>query len=157
MKNRRGFTLIELLAVIVVLAIVIAVAVPSTMSISTNIKENLFNLKWRCNVCGEENFNGEYFCDDCKKLLPTLKENKCEHCGRLTAYSMPFCDSCIEKNVNFDKARSLFSYEEPIKLLIQSFKYDAKLYLADIFSDLFIEVYLSNFADTDLITFVTST
>lgn len=42
MKNRSGFTLIELLAVIVILAIVIAVAVPSTMSISNRIKENLF-------------------------------------------------------------------------------------------------------------------
>ena len=42
MKNKRGFTLIELLAVIVILAIVIAVAVPSTMSISNNIKENLY-------------------------------------------------------------------------------------------------------------------
>ena len=42
MKNNSGFTLVELLAVIVVLAIVIAVAVPSTMTISNSIKENLF-------------------------------------------------------------------------------------------------------------------
>ena len=121
------------------------------------LQEALFNLKWRCNACGDENFNGEYFCDDCKKTLPILKENKCEHCGRLTAYSMHFCDSCIEKNVNFDKARSLFSYEEPISYLIQSFKYDAKLYLADIFCDLFMETYLSNFSDTDILTYVPTT
>ena len=121
------------------------------------LQETFFNLKWRCNACGNENFNGEYFCDECKNTLPVLKENKCEHCGRLTAYSIPFCDSCIEKNVNYDKARSLFSYEVPIDLLVQSFKYDAKLYLADIFSDLFIETYLSNFSDTDIITFVPST
>ena len=114
------------------------------------LQETFFNLKWRCNACGDENFNGEYFCEECKKTLPNIKENKCEHCGRLTAYSMPFCDSCIEKNVNYDKSRSLFSYEEPINFLIQSFKYDAKLYLADIFCDLFIETYLSNFSDTDI-------
>ncbi len=121
------------------------------------IQENLFNLKWRCNVCDDENFNGDYFCDECKSKLPYLKENKCSHCGRLTAYSMPYCDSCIEKNVNFDMARSLFSYEEPISHLIKTLKYDDKLYLADIFSDLFVETYLTNFSDTDIISYVPMT
>lgn len=127
------------------------------MNFKKIIRDTLFNLKWRCNLCDDENFNGDYFCDDCKKIIPYIKENKCEHCGRLTAYSLPFCDSCIEKNVSFDKARSLFSYESPIDRLIWQFKYNEKLYFADIFSDMFVEKYLTNFSDTDFITFVPST
>lgn len=42
MKNKKGFTLVELLAVVVILAIIIAIAVPSTMSISTRLKKNMF-------------------------------------------------------------------------------------------------------------------
>ena len=118
------------------------------------LRDNLFNLKWRCNICDEENFNGDYFCDECKNKLPILKENKCGHCGRLTAYSVEYCDSCIEKNVFIDNARSLFSYENPIDNLIRAFKYKERLYLTDIFCDLFIEIYLTNFSDTDFITYV---
>ncbi len=42
MKNNKGFTLVELLAVIVILAILIAVAVPSTISISNKLKTNMY-------------------------------------------------------------------------------------------------------------------
>jgi prepilin-type N-terminal cleavage/methylation domain-containing protein len=42
MKNKRGFTLVELLGVIVILAILATVAVPSTMSISKKLKVKLY-------------------------------------------------------------------------------------------------------------------
>ena len=45
MKNKKGFTLTELLAVIVILAIIIAIAVPSYMKIKKNIDENNYNNK----------------------------------------------------------------------------------------------------------------
>ncbi len=121
------------------------------------IRESFFNLKWRCNACDEENFNNGYFCDNCLKTLPRIKENKCDHCGRKTAYPMGYCDSCIDKNIFFDKARSLYSYEMPISKLIQDLKYNEKLYLIDIFVDYFVEIYLSNFSDADFITFVPMT
>ncbi len=121
------------------------------------LRDWFLNLKWRCNACDEENFNGNYFCDNCKKTLPFIKENKCDHCGRLTAYSMAYCDSCIDKNIFYDKARSIFSYEEPISYLVQNLKYNGNLYLADIFCDYFLEIFFSNFADTDIITFVPAT
>jgi type IV pilus assembly protein PilA len=40
--NKKGFTLVELLAVITILAIIVTVAVPSTMSISKRLKTNLY-------------------------------------------------------------------------------------------------------------------
>ena len=39
--NKKGFTLVELLAVIVVLGLIIAIAVPSINAISIKIKENM--------------------------------------------------------------------------------------------------------------------
>ena len=42
MKNRRGFTLIELLAVIVILAILLAIAIPRVTQYITNSRKNSF-------------------------------------------------------------------------------------------------------------------
>lgn len=42
MKNKKGFTLVELLAVIVILALLVAIAVPSTISISNRLKKNMY-------------------------------------------------------------------------------------------------------------------
>jgi type IV pilus assembly protein PilA len=41
-KNKKGFTLVELLAVIVILAIILAIAVPSISSMIANSKKNSF-------------------------------------------------------------------------------------------------------------------
>ena len=45
MKNKKGFTLVELMAVIVVLAIIIAIAVPSYAKIKKNIEEKNYKNK----------------------------------------------------------------------------------------------------------------
>lgn len=45
MKNNKGFTLVELMGVIVVLAIIITIAVPSAISISAKIKNKMYDTK----------------------------------------------------------------------------------------------------------------
>ena len=42
MKDKNGFTLIELLGVIVILAIIMTIAIPSATGISNKIKENMY-------------------------------------------------------------------------------------------------------------------
>ena len=42
MKNKKGFTLVELLAVIVILGLVATIAIPTSMTISDEIKKNLY-------------------------------------------------------------------------------------------------------------------
>lgn len=115
-----------------------------------------FHDRWTCNACGKEIFEG-YFCKDCNDKIIEIKENKCKHCGRLSISNVDYCDSCIEKNLSFDTARSVFLYKEPISYLIQNFKYNNLRYLGDYFSSKMIEIYnLENFA-CDFITFVPMT
>lgn len=40
LKNKKGFTLVELLAVIVILAIILAIAVPSITSVTNNARKD---------------------------------------------------------------------------------------------------------------------
>ena len=53
------------------------------------INKYLFNVRWRCLRCGREIFDGGYFCDECKKLLPLNDGNICDRCGRKTIQSQP--------------------------------------------------------------------
>ena len=93
------------------------------------LKRNMFNLKWTCNSCGVENFNDEYFCNSCENEFVYIEKNKCDHCGRLTSKPVLFCDSCIGKNIEFDTARSVYEYLEPISTSVKAFKYQNKKWL----------------------------
>lgn len=113
----------------------------------------LFYDRWTCNACGDEIFSG-YFCSRCQEKIKYIGENSCSHCGRVTPYPINFCDSCIEKNVFFDRALSVFDYQPPISDLIQNFKYKNKRYFATYFAE---ELYLlckAKNLDFDIITFV---
>jgi ComF family protein len=124
------------------------------LTFKSGIKNAFFNLKWTCNLCGEENFTNGYFCESCKQKLPKIDENHCAHCGRKTRYPALYCDSCIENNLNFDKAVSLYDYDGEIVKLLLNQKYKDKPYLTEIFTDGFKDKFYLHFADTDVITYV---
>ena len=121
------------------------------------LKQNMFNLKWTCNCCGVENFNDGYFCNNCEKEFVYIEKNKCDHCGRLTNKPVLFCDSCIGKNIEFDTARSVYEYLEPISTVVKEFKYQNKKYLAQVFASKMLNVFLSSFSNVNAITFVPMT
>ncbi len=52
LKNKKGFTLVELLAVIVILAIILAIAVPSISSMITNSKKSSFEANVKMIITG---------------------------------------------------------------------------------------------------------
>ena len=104
-------------------------------------------------MCGKEIFEN-YFCEDCLKEITLISENKCEHCGRLTAYPVKFCDSCIETNINFDRALSVFDYQEPISFLIQNFKYQNHKYHAKYFAEMLYSLFQKEGLSVDVVTFV---
>lgn len=113
----------------------------------------LFYDRWTCNACGNEIFSG-YFCSACQEKVKYVGDNKCLHCGRVTPYPVNFCDSCIEKNVFFDRALSVFNYQPPISDLIQKFKYDNKKYLSKYFAEELFALCKAQNIDFDVITFV---
>ncbi len=54
MKNKKGFTLVELLAVIVILAIILAIAIPSITSIVASTKQSSFESNVKMLIKGIE-------------------------------------------------------------------------------------------------------
>ena len=54
LKNKKGFTLIELLAVIVILAIILAIAVPSISGIINNARKSGFEADVKMIITGIE-------------------------------------------------------------------------------------------------------
>lgn len=117
------------------------------------IKRSLFNTGWTCNACGKEIFSG-YFCEDCLKSIVKINKDKCFHCGRRTLYPVNYCDSCIEKNLNFDIARSVYEYQAPLSFVIQNFKYENAKYHAEFFANEMYEIFINENLYCDVITFV---
>ncbi len=70
MKNKKGFTLVELLAVIVLLGVLVAIAVPSVLGISKKIKENMYEAKVKTIEVA-----AEAWADDNKNSCKTLKDH----------------------------------------------------------------------------------
>ena len=117
------------------------------------LKKGLFDDGWTCNVCKKEIFSG-YFCSECYQKLEYVSENKCLHCGRVTPYTVAYCDSCIEKNISFDKAVSVFNYKPPLSHLIQNLKYQGDKYLATYFASKMKALYDRENLCTDAVVFV---
>ena len=117
------------------------------------LKRTLFYDRWTCNVCGKEIFEG-YFCNDCQNGISKISENKCLHCGRATSYPVKYCDSCVEKNINFDRALSVFDYKPPISFLIQNFKYQNKKFHAKYFAEELYSLFKKEGLSADVFTFV---
>lgn len=116
-----------------------------------------FNPKWRCNVCGKEIFDGEYFCKECLDSLPFNDQSICEHCGRKTKIAEDYCLTCKGVLTEVDKARSCFDYDGSIKKLILGAKYNGKKYLLEIFSEYLSALYFKNLFAVDYLTFIPMT
>ena len=125
--------------------------------IVNKIKENIFPLNYTCNCCEKEVFDKEYFCLDCKKEIYKIHQNRCNHCGRKTAYSVEYCDSCIDKNLEFFEARSLYEYKGNIPKIIKDVKYNEKTYLIDVFIEDLKKLYYGRFYNCDVVVAVPMT
>lgn len=117
----------------------------------------LFNKKWRCNNCGIEIFDGEYFCEQCKDKLPFNDGLICQHCGRKVEAPTDYCLTCKNTLVSVDKSRSVFVYEKPISQMISKAKYFGKRYYLEIFATYMSNVYFKHYFNADIITFVPMT
>lgn len=112
----------------------------------------LFPVNLTCNICGREIFQG-YFCKECQAELPLNDKTVCNHCGRHVFNSEEYCFSCNGRDTFFNRARSAFNYEEPIRGLISALKYNGKRYLSEVFAEYLSNVYYSTFFNSDVIVY----
>lgn len=116
-----------------------------------------FNLKWRCNVCGKEIFEGQYFCRECEEKLPLNVGPFCNHCGRHTVAPEEYCSTCKEFLLSVDVARSAFVYDDPVKSMITKLKYGGKRYFAEILGEYLAAVYYKFGLEADVAVFIPMT
>ena len=121
------------------------------------IRNNFFNIKWRCIVCGKEVFDGKSYCDECYQSLPFNDKTICEHCGRKVIAFEKYCSTCKGVMVSLDKCRSVYNYEPPISALIKRAKYNNRKYLLDCFAEDLSNLYFKNYFNADYLTFVPMT
>ena len=89
-----------------------------------------------CPICSQKHKHVLPLCIRCEKLLPHLGP-ACKHCATpLPDITTPLCGPCAVSTPALDNVYTAFRYEEPLRTLLQSFKYQENLYLTSFLSHL---------------------
>lgn len=83
-----------------------------------------------CSYCKKVTGGSDrYLCRDCFSQLKFIKTPYCTCCGRAfsSGSGNHLCGNCLKSSWNFDKARSIFAYEEIIAGLIHELKYSGDM------------------------------
>ncbi len=122
--------------------------------ISIFLNKYIFPNDFKCIFCGNDiaNFCDKPYCENCKKILPFISENRCLICSNEINNEATICDSCQKHPPHFIKLFSPFRYEGIVKKSVLNYKYDNSKYLAKGYALILSEL-LRNL-DIDLITFV---
>ena len=68
------------------------------------------------------------FCSDCCRRLPFISSPLCLGCGEpFFSGADHLCGRCLSRQYSFDLARSLFSYQPPLSVLIPALKFRGDL------------------------------
>jgi ComF family protein len=100
-----------------------------------NIRANLVRLlpAQPCLLCGSLTRDG-IWCRACAAALPRLHRPHCPQCALPTPLGER-CGHCMKRAPHFDRTVAAFAYAFPIDKLIQAFKYNERLLLADALAD----------------------
>lgn len=128
-----------------------------SFNVWNSIKNVIFDRKLTCNICGREIFNGEYFCDDCKKSVVKNDGYICDHCGSPLNYPEAYCDVCADRNLSFKFMRSAYIYTGGVRIMIKNLKYGGKRYLADVLADEVYNLYVKTGYNADIAVYVPMT
>lgn len=121
------------------------------------IKRAVFNRKLTCNLCGRENFNDKYFCDECLSKLTFNDGYICDHCGTPLEYPAAYCNCCIDRNLSFSYSRSAFIYTGEVKRVIRDMKFSGKAYLADVLAEYAYKKLVKCGYSADIVTYIPMT
>jgi len=94
-----------------------------------------------CVLCGRAGHSGRDLCAACTSELPYLK-TACLGCAIPLSQSGPqagICGQCQQQPHSFDSAWAAFDYQSPVDHLIQSLKFNGKLYSARLLGELMAE------------------
>ncbi|MDD2505412.1 MAG: type II secretion system protein [Bacilli bacterium] len=141
MKN-KGFTLVELLTVIVVLSLLAAIAIPSTIAINSRIKEKLLEEKItfaeKSAILWAQDNKECFTIDDCPYLESEEILFKSSTVSKTASFNLEFL--VIEKYYEYDEDTKIINPFETDKCLnnyMVKVKYDkkSKMFTSDISLD----------------------
>lgn len=84
------------------------------------------NCSNRCLVCGAEVFDHSGLCSSCNSLMPHNNGKTCIRCGCSIDGQEDYCDNCSFGNRYFDKAYSLYIYQDNVTSIIRSIKFGGR-------------------------------
>lgn len=109
----------------------------------------------RCFACSEFIQGEGGFCGSCWQKFNFITYPFCVKCGRefeiRTAEGYNECLGCISSPPSFDRARSIFKFDENSKNIIHAFKYYDKTTLATHFAKMLCERYADEISGTSMI------
>lgn len=76
---------------------------------------------------------GGLLCGGCTVDLPTLPEPRCPQCA-LPSADGGLCGHCLKRPPRFDRTLAALAYGFPLDVLVQAFKYQHRLELAELFA-----------------------
>ena len=113
----------------------------------------------KCLICSCEIIENSIFCPDCFSKVTIIDYPFCKICGKMLETSFDdemICDTCLKYPRAFDKARSLFQYDDVSKKIIMKIKKQSDFAVAKSCSKMIISKYRDLFATADFITPVPS-
>ncbi|HEY0268818.1 MAG TPA: ComF family protein [Methyloradius sp.] len=101
------------------------------------LKFNQFLFPQACLLCAASDGGELAICQDCLTDLPRHTIDQCPQCA-LPAYQNQLCGHCIASPPAFDTTNALFRYEFPVDAMLQRYKYQHLLNMAQTFAQMIL-------------------
>jgi ComF family protein len=102
----------------------------------SNINHLLFGR--RCLLCAAHHRSPHGLCQACERDLPRLPETHCPQCALFSATGQ-ICGQCLQSPPMFDRTIAVFRYAHPVDAMLQRYKYQHRLHLAEPLADMIME------------------
>lgn len=104
-------------------------------------------LKQHCLLCASHHGGEQGVCEACLVSLPWHNAPQCPQCG-LHTHNNTICGHCLNSPPDFNATHTLFTYDFPIDRLLQHYKYNDSLHLANTFATMLYDNKLSALTST---------
>lgn len=92
----------------------------------------------RCLLCTAPHPQPHGLCPACVNDLPRLADTHCPQCALFSATGL-ICGQCLRSPPAFDRTIAVFRYAHPVDAMLQRYKYQHRLHLAEPFADMMLE------------------